>query len=221
MMKLLSLLLSIALLVFPLHAKENSTLHILALVPMVQENETTLPVEDWRRGWEMIPGANLAVDMINNDSTILQDTFLKLITINSNTDDCFNNVVDFMRVSTNRKSNNNIIIAIIGMFLPKDVEIISPLAKRFDISLQLSTSMFQMVKERFPQQFHMVQSTSVLVRALFSLMEFYNWTGPSVITSGSDPLYLLITEEILTTAISHGAVNICPSKSFIQSNGVL
>ena len=107
---------------------------------------------------------------------------------------------------TNRERNN--IIAIIGMLIPNDVEIISPLTKRFDINLQLSTSMFQMVKERFPQQFHMVQSISVLVRALFSLMEFYNWTGPSVITSGSDPLYLLITEEILTTSKQHPSITI-------------
>ena len=188
------------LLVVPLHAEESSTLHILALVPMVQGNETTLPVENWRRGWEMIPGANLAIDMINNDSTILQDTFLKLITINSNADDSFDSLVDFMRVFTTRESNN--IVAIIGMFFNKEIEIFSPLADKFNISLQLLTSMSPKIfnRERFPQQFHMVQSTSVLVRALFSLMEFYNWTGPSVITSGSDPLYLLITEEILTTS---------------------
>ena len=54
----------------------------------------------------------------------------------------------------------------------------------------------------------MVQSTSVLVRALFSLMEFYNWTGPSVITSGSDPLYLKIAEEILTTSKQHPSITI-------------
>ena len=205
-MKASSQIFFIALLAVPLHARKNSTLHILALVPMVQGNETTLPVENWRRGWEMIPGANLAVDTINKDSTILQDTFLKLIIINSNTDDSFNSLVDFMRVFTNRERNN--IIAIIGLFLPKDVEIISPLAKRFDISLQLSISMFQMDKERFPQQFHMVQSTSILVRALLSLMEFYNWTGPSVITSGSDPLYLKIAEEILTTSKQHSSITI-------------
>ena len=102
-----------------IHAREKSTLHILALVPMVQGNETTLPVENWRRGW----GANLAVDMINNDSTILQDTFLKLSTINSNADDSFASLVDFVRVSTNRES-----IAIIGMFFDKETEIFSPLA---------------------------------------------------------------------------------------------
>ena len=55
-------------------------------------------------------------------------------------------------------------------------------------------------RERFPQLFHMVQSTSVLERALFSLMEFYNWTGPSIVTSGSDPLYLQIAEELYATS---------------------
>ena len=199
MTKILSLLSLIALLVVPLHAREKSTLHILALVPMVQGNETTLPVEDWRRGWEMIPGANLAVDMINNDSTILQDTFLKLIAINSNADDLFASLVDFMRVSTKRDDN---IIAIIGMFFDKEIEMFSPLANELKISLQLSTSMSHPVfnRERFPQQFHMVQSTSVLVRALFSLMDIYDWTGPSVITSGSDPLYIQIAEEIHATS---------------------
>ena len=177
------------LLVVPLHAEESSTLHILALVPMVQGNETTLPVENWRRGWEMIPGANLAIDMINNDSTILQDTFLKLITINSNADDSFDSLVDFMRVFTTRESNN--IVAIIGMFFNKEIEIFSPLADKFNISLQLSTSMSPKIfnRERFPQQFHMVQSTSVLVRALFSLMEFYKATIYRMIVSCPPPAY--------------------------------
>ena len=189
----------IAFLAVSTHAREKSTLHILALVPMVQENETTLPVENWRRGWEMIPSANLAVDMINNDSTILQDTFLKLIIINSNADDSFDSLVDFMKVSTNKESNY--IIAIIGMFFDKEIEIFSPLADKFNISLQLSTSMSPKVfnREKFPQQFHMVQSTSVLVRALFCLMKFHNWTGLSVITSDSDPLYMQIAEEIHAT----------------------
>ena len=190
----------IAFLAVSTHARDNSTLHILALVPMVQGNETNLPVENWRRGWEMIPGANLAVDMINNDSTILQDTILKLIIINSNADNSFDSLVDFMRVSTNKESNY--IVAIIGMFFNKEIEIFSPLADKFNISLQLSTSMSPKVfnREKFPQQFHMVQSTSVLVRALFSLMEFHNWTGPSVIISGSDPLYMQIAEEIHATS---------------------
>ena len=189
----------IAFLVFPLHAREKSTLHILALVPMVQGNETTLPVENWRRGWEMIPGANLAVDMINNDSMILQDTLLKLITINSSADGSFQSLVDFVRVSTDRDNN---IVAIIGTFFDKEIEIFSPLAAKFNISFQISTSMSPQVfnKVRFPHQIHMVQSASVLIRALFSLVEFYNWTGLSVITSGSDPLYLRIAEEIHTTS---------------------
>ena len=191
-----------------IHAREKSTLHILALVPMVQGNETTLPVENWRRGWEMIPGANLAVNMINNDSTILQNTFLKLITINSNADHSFDSLVDFMRVSTNKESNY--IIAIIGMFFDKEIEIFSPLADKFNISLRLSTSMSPKVfnRERFPQQFHMVQSTSVLVRALFSLMNFYNWTGPSIITSGSDPLFMQIAEEIHATSKQYSDITI-------------
>ena len=199
-LNILSLLSLIALLVVPLHAREKLTLHILALVPMVQGNEATLPVENRRRGWEMIPGANLAVNMINNDSTILQDTFLKLIAINSYADNSFDSLVDFMGVSTNRESNN--ITAIIGMFFDKETEIFSPLGNKFNIGLQLSTSMSPKAfdRERFPQLFHMMQSTSVLVRALFSLMEFYNWTGPSIVTSGSDPLYLQIAEEFYATS---------------------
>ena len=193
-------------LVVPLHAREKSTLHILALVPMVQGNETTLPVENWRRGWEMIPGANLAVDMINNDSTILQDTFLKLIIINSNADDPFSSLVDFLEVS---KDGDNTIVATIGMFYYKEIEIISSLAVKSN-SLQLSTSMSPKAfdRERFPQQFHMVQSTSVQVKALFSLMEFYNWTGLSVITSGSDPLYLQTAEALYSTSRQYPGITV-------------
>ena len=195
-MKGFSLTIYILLLVVPFKAGEKTIREVIALVPMVQE-ETVMPTESWKRGEEMIYGAKVAVEMINNDSTILQDIFFNLITIDSNSHASFDTLVDFVRVATDGRDHD--IAAIIGMFFFEETQIISPLAEKLDINLQLSTSASPKAfnNQKFPHLLHMLQSASVSARALFELIRFYNWSGLSVFTSlKSDSNYREIVEEL-------------------------
>ncbi len=63
--------------------RNNTSLQVIAFVPMLRRKGATLPSYAWQKGWETIRGARAAVDAINTERTILPQNTLELVPVDS------------------------------------------------------------------------------------------------------------------------------------------
>ena len=201
-------------------------MQILALVPMTQESGgdaayghcNSSPTEKWEKGWEMIVGAEVAINTINSDPTVLRDTILRLVTVDINSYTVLDGLVSFVGIVTDEETNSN--VAMIGVHTSAETALFSPLATNLKIDLQFSISMSPKTfdDQRYSQQVHMVQSVSILAKALFELMEFYEWTVLSIVASNSDAFYIEISEDIHRLSKQYSNIVVVNSINFDISN---
>lgn len=176
------------------HEAEKTRLRIIAYVPMLHKSETVVPSHSyaWQRGWETICGAQIAVEMINKDASLLPNNTLELVPVDSLLCDDYDSLATFLELVLQDKSRNNI-VGMIGLFCPLEFQIITRLASRFGISVQISGSSSPVAFSEagiIPGLYHLVQSDSEKTRALLQFMERHDWTCLGVITDSTDTLYL-------------------------------
>ena len=140
----------------------------------------------WDRGLEILPAAQLAVDKINGDPSILPGYQLELIQVDTGT--CTHSfqfhsewLINFVHQIT-REENH--IVGVVGLFCTSVVQLLSQLAGHQGMSLlhiSGSTSPALRNQEKYPYLWHMVPSSAVCVDAVLEMIDAFEWRNVAVI----------------------------------------
>ena len=161
---------------------------ILLMLPLSHNSSETVI---WDRGLEILPAAELAVKKINNNSHILPDCKLSLVTRNIDVckeDQFANNVqalVPFAEIASNPTSS---VLGIVGgPFCPPLLSrLVSPLAGREEVHLfQMSGSTAGTVHNdvNVNKDIHFITpSIALYYEALYAMSDLFNWTKIYIIS---------------------------------------
>ena len=166
----------------------NLKLRILVMLPLcpLADSTQTEKIQKWDRGLEMLPGAQIAVEAINNDPHLLPGYELELVKISI--DPCLplkvlTNINAFILFANGNLEDST--IGIIGLFCKKLVHTLSPLAGRDEFGLfQLSGSMSPSIRgnrERYTHLNFISPSHAAYYETLFLLMRELGWKRVLVI----------------------------------------
>lgn len=185
---------------------------------MLKEKGDSSPAYSWQKGREIIQGAELAVAMINAEDSILDYNSLELIPVS--TYSCEDTNVFWVSYLLHQLScTNTSTVAIIGLFCPSEVRIISHIASRLNnIKLQLSGSPSPEVfnDNKYPDLYHLVLPVDVTIRALLDFMVHYSWTKVHVITDASDSIYFKTGRLVQSLTNENAYTGIAVKSSFIN-----
>ena len=141
-------------------------------------------VPRWDRGLEILPAAQLVVDKINRDPSILTGHQLALIQVDTGT--CTYNfhsegLINFVHQITQEENH---IVGVVGLFCTSVTQLLSPLAGYQGISLlQISGSASPIFRnqEKYPYLWHMIPSSAAYVDAVLEMMDAFEWRNIAVI----------------------------------------
>ena len=169
------------------------THHILLILPLQDVKE---PSAGWERGHEILPGAQIAAEMINNSSTI--EYQLQLIPVDSGR--CENSISQFAFLPQliNSTFNQDLNIqAAIGFLCHNE----------FQVMLDSPSSISSIITK----QLKMAQPV-MLINTLLSFMQYMEWTGIGIMTElGLNDFFYFNTAEAIAKTIK-GNLNVTISK---------
>ena len=151
-------------------------------------------VPRWDRGLEILPAAQLAVDKINGDLSILPGYRLELVQVDTGT--CTHNfhseaLINFVNQITQEENH---IVGVVGLFCTTVTQLLSPLAGHKGIGLlQISGSALHN-QEKFPYLWHMIPSSVAYVDAVLEMMDAFEWRNIAVLGAPGG-LYYKIAKE--------------------------
>jgi hypothetical protein len=204
--------------------ESNDKLQILIMLPLspiaADRDHHRTEVEQWDRGLEILPGAQIAVEAINKDPHLLPGYELEIV--EKSVDPCIplevhSNLNAFVPFAKGSLQNNT--IAVLGLFCDRLLRILSPLAGRDEYGLfQLSGTASPLVRgnrERYTHLNFISPSEAAYYETLFVLMREINWKralvideeffntnsirNGSVLTKNLDITYLEYSDLIFTT----------------------
>ena len=151
-------------------------------------------VPRWDRGLEILPAAQMAVEKINGDRSILPGYRLELVQVDTGT--CTHNLhsealINFVYQITQEENH---IVGVVGLFCTTVTQLLSPLAGHQGISLlQISGSALHN-QEKFPYLWHMIPSSVAYVDAVLEMMDAFEWRNIAVLGAPGG-LYYKIAKE--------------------------
>ena len=154
---------------------ELKTLYFLTIQSYPDPNATVQP--SWDEAADIIPAAELAVELINNRSDILPDYRLELINADGGCNILTKTVISFVE-NIFVQQEKQPIVGIIGGSCSDSSLILSPLTGREEIALinmHYGGSPALGNRELYPYAFGTLGSSQVLVDAIFALMNNNNW----------------------------------------------
>ena len=151
-------------------------------------------VPRWDRGLEILPAAQLAVEKINGDCSILPGYRLELVQVDTGT--CTHNfhseaLINFVNQITQEENH---IVGVVGLFCTTVTQLLSSLAGSQGISLlQISGSALHN-QEKFPYLWHMIPSSAAYIDAVLEMMGAFEWRNIAVLGAPGG-LYYQIAKE--------------------------
>ena len=143
-------------------------------------------VPRWDRGLEILPAAQLAVDKVNGDPSILPGYQLEPIQVDTGT--CRTHgfqseaLINFFHQIVQEESHR--IVGAVGLFCTSVAQLLSPLAGHQGISLvQISGSASPLLRnqERYPYLWHMIPSSTAYVDTVLEMMDAFEWRNIAII----------------------------------------
>ena len=172
--------------------KSNKSVIIIALPQDDDKNVTS-----WEKGAEILPGAYVAVESINNDSSVLSNVNLELVIAESGLvfgeDDLYSgNVLEIAANLTWRKKD---IMGIAGLLHPSTLLAL----QAFQLPL---VSLIGFSNSQLPESdvISLTASTSVLTDSLSAFLAVINQTRIGVISESTHSYYSTISNDLLTKA---------------------
>ena len=193
---------------------------IIAVLPLNNEL-TELPTLSWEKGWEMVPGAQVAIERLNQYYDITPEYQLELEVINSGK--CtkeYNEepVIDFLNLTEHRNFSQ---VGVIGLFCSSSSEqILLNIAERISLNLivvsssvsitRFSVSNAQTLKNN---SYHILPSAEIFIDAFSSLIVHLGQNRIAVVTQSTDSYFFRVAEALYDKATTSNAYRVRP---FIQ-----
>ena len=166
----------------------RNKLQILIMLPLnpTAEDSHHDQIQEWDRGLEILPGAQIAVEAINKDPNLFPRYELEIV--EKSVDPCIplevhSNLNAFIPFAKGSLQNNT--IGVLGLFCQRLLRIFSPLAGRDEFGLfQLSGTTSPLIRgnrERYTHLNFIVPSEAAYYETLFTLMRELNWKRALVI----------------------------------------
>ena len=174
--------------VCPACAANTTTLQLLVMLNLKIHQEDSAWTPKWNKGLELLPAAQLAVDRINQDPTILPGYNLELTELDTETCDHgypSDALLQFVNVITQEEQH---LVGVVGAFCTTLAKAVALIAERSEINLlQILASPSPALhdKVRYPHLFHIVPSSAVYGEAVCSLIEQFGWTRVGVVSDNS------------------------------------
>ena len=183
---------------------QASNISMLISLPL---HPTSGPRVSWERGLEILPGALLAVNDINNDSTLLPGHTLKPVVINSPESDDIEIVQQFVNLTFYHLYLNDI-VGVTGVLSPKAASILVPLVRHERMLLSAITHTDQL--DNHSGAFLSLPSPSAIISVLLNFMNQMTWQRIAVVTDSTDAYFFSVAEKLLQVAKKNGSIIISP-----------
>lgn len=178
------------------------TMQVLVLVPALEKNEDHgVLFSRQEKGWEMIKGAKIALESIRQNLLIESDCELEIAFIDCNDFNGLSNAISHVALNS-RESNNTVILSLIGMFCPDEIQITSFLATKFSLNIGAvlvggyNWNLFHNSHSIDSQTFYLLPPPSLLIEALNLIVKECEWITLSLISDISDPFYLTVAKQV-------------------------
>ena len=177
---------------------DSTTIYLLTLLPYPQPDERNKASFQpaWDGGPAVLPAAQLAVNHVNQDPTMLPGYKVKLVNADDGCNVTTRAVINFMkhvvddRVSRD-KTINKPIVGVIGPTCSESTIAISSIIGRGGLALpnvHIASSAELEDRDKYPYSFGVVGSTFELVDALISLIRFNGWNKVAILYDDSRAL---------------------------------
>ena len=185
-----------------------SNISILVSLPL---HQISGPRMSWERGFEILPGAHVAVSGINNDSAILHGHNLQLMVVDSGRDE--NDIVQQFLNLTFRQMYLNI-VGISGILDPNTASLLTPLARHKGVLLSVITHTDQLdipvLDYCNSGAFFSLPSPSAMASVLLNFMREMNWRRIGLITDSTDAYFFGVAEILLQVAKTNDSIIVSP-----------
>ena len=171
-------------------ATNTTTLQLLVMLNLRTHQEDSAWTPRWDRGLELLLaiGAQLAVDRINQDPTILPGYNLELTELDTGTcDQGYPSDALFQFVNEVTQEEQQL-VGVVGAFCTTLAKAVALVAERSGTNLlQILVSPSPALHDRvqYPHLFHIIPSFAVYGEAVCSLMEQFGWTRVGVVSDNS------------------------------------
>ena len=192
----------------------SKQLHIAVVLPLEHSMVRNQPTSSWERGLEILPGAQIAIEHINQREDILPGHSLELNVINSV--NCKNGLnqdllVNFINFTVYQNVSST--IGLVGSFCSNSDRLLSSLLSA-SASLRnqpfLSSSASMSVRNKGlrtpPQYYRILQSANIFIDAITVLASDSEWQRIAVVTELRQSYFLSVAEafyDIATESKSH------------------
>ena len=169
-------------------AANTTTLRLLVMLNLKIRQEDSAWTPRWNRGLELLPAAQVAIDRINQDPTILPGYNLELTELNTETCDHgypSKALFQFVNEITQEKQH---LVGVVGSFctiLAKTVALIAERRETNFLQIMATPSPALHDRVRYPHLFHIIPSSAVYAEAVCSLIEQFGWTRVGVVSDNS------------------------------------
>ena len=169
-------------------ATNTTTLRLLVMLNLKTHQEDSAWTPRWDRGLELLPAAQVAVDRINQDPTILPGYNLELTELDTRTCDHgypSDALFQFVNEVTQEEQH---LVGVMGGFCTTLAKAVALIAERSETNLlQIMASPFPALHDRvrYPHLFHIIPSSAVYAEAVCSLIEQFGWTRVGVVSDNS------------------------------------
>ena len=169
-------------------ATNTTTLRLLVMLNLKTHQEDSAWTPRWNRGLELLPAAQLAVDRINQDPTILPGYNLELTEVNTGTcDHGYPSDALFQFVHEIIQEDQHL-VGVVGSFCTTLAKTVALIAERSETNLlQILESPSPALHDRvlYPHLFHIIPSSAVYGEAVCSLIEQFGWSRVGVVSDNS------------------------------------
>ena len=169
-------------------ATNTSTLRLLVMLNLKTHQVDNAWTPRWNRGLELLPAAQVAVDRINQDPTILPGYNLELTELDTGTCDHgypSKALFQFVNEITQKEQH---LVGVVGSFCTTLAKTVALIAERSGTNLlQILASPSPALHDRvwYPHLFHIIPSSAVYAEAVCSLIEQFGWTRVGVVSDNS------------------------------------
>ena len=184
---------------------DMESLHVMVVVPTPNGDSCLQP--KWERGEEIIPGAHIAVNEINDSPNLLSTYQLEIVPINIQQCNPVSKIKSFVG---NFTSQNNKLAGIVGYFCDNLVHFFSRLVGRstsgtIQISAAAMPAIIPNKDHSVPGLYNILPSPFVLVKTVAKLIRKLRLSKVGIVNKGvyHDVHYSRMTEAFLRTAQEH------------------